>query len=70
MQSLQVRVKFGEKALEVWAVGAAAAYHLHLPKLYSRVVPARCSFRVSAKSKRLTVLLYKVADAEWRFLKG
>ena len=51
-------------------MGAEAAYHLHLPKLYSRVVPRRCSFRVSPKSRRLTVLLHKVADAEWRFLKG
>ena len=29
--------------MEVWAVGQAAAYHLHLPRLYGRTLPARSS---------------------------
>ena len=27
--------------MEVWAVGQAAAYHLHLPRLYGRTLPVR-----------------------------
>ena len=46
----QVRVLFGERSLEMWAVGQAAAYHLHLPRLYGRLIAHKCSVKVSTVS--------------------
>ena len=66
----QVRYKFAVQGLEVWAVGAAAAYRLHLPHLYGRVLPAKCAVRVRPGSCRLVVVLRKEADAAWPFLRG
>ncbi len=36
---VQVRTLFAERAVEVWAVGKAAAYHLRLTRLYGRTLP-------------------------------
>ena len=44
---MQVRVLFGVLSLEMWAVGQGAAYHLHLPRLYGRVVPKKCKVKVN-----------------------
>ena len=38
---------FGAQHLEVWAVGQAAAYHLHLPRLYGRVITKKCRVKVN-----------------------
>lgn len=38
---------FGERHLEMWAVGAGAAYHLHLPRLYGRLIPQKCRAKVN-----------------------
>jgi hypothetical protein len=65
-----VRVKFGERSLEAWAVGAKAAYHLHVPALYGRVIPARCRARAVLPSRKLILVLHKESDAEWKFLKS
>ena len=43
----QVRVLFGERSLEMWAVGQAAAYHLHLPRLYGRLIVHKCGVKVA-----------------------
>ena len=48
---VQVRVLFGVLSLEMWAVGQGAAYHLHLPRLYGRVVPKKCSVKVNQASE-------------------
>ncbi|KAL4419953.1 hypothetical protein ABPG75_007051 [Micractinium tetrahymenae] len=66
----QVRVLFGGQHLEMWAVGASVAYHLHVPKLYGKVVTKKCSVKVNQKAKKVYLLLHKECDAEWRFLKG
>lgn len=47
---VQVRTLFGEQRLEMWAVGGAAAYRLHVPRLYGRVIPAKCSVKVNQAS--------------------
>ena len=31
----------------MWAVGEAAAYRLHLPRLYGRVLPHKCRTKVN-----------------------
>lgn len=38
---------FGSQHLEMWAVGASTAYHLHVPKLYGKVVTKKCSVKVN-----------------------
>jgi hypothetical protein len=57
-------------SLEVWAVGAAAAHRLHVPRLYGRVLPSRCKAVVSARGTRVNVTLHKESDAKWPFLRG
>jgi hypothetical protein len=37
LSARQVRVLIGERCLEVWAIGAKAAYRLHIPRLYGKV---------------------------------
>lgn len=66
----QVRSLFGWQSLEVWAVGPSTAFHLHVPKLWARIIPGKCSVKSNTKSKKLYVRLYKERDAEWRYLKG
>ncbi|KDD72145.1 hypothetical protein H632_c3791p0, partial [Helicosporidium sp. ATCC 50920] len=68
LEASDVRTLFGAQSLEVWAVSPAAAHRLSVPKLWGRVVPSRC--RVRTKGARVTVVLHKESDAEWRFLKG
>ena len=66
----QVRTKFGDRSLEMWAVGCQAAYRLYLPKLYGRVLTKRCRAKVDTKARKVYLLLHKESDAEWRFLKS
>lgn len=47
LHPIQVRTLFGEQRLEMWAVGASAGYRLHLPRLYGRVIPKKCSVKVN-----------------------
>ena len=68
--SVQVRVAYRPTSVEMWAIGASAAYHIHLPKLYQVIVPERCTFKANSQRQKVYLLLHKQADAEWRFLKG
>ena len=63
----QVRTRFGEASLEMWAIGQRA-YQLHVPKLYGTIVPSKCKLRI--RPCKITLQLQKTSDAEWRFLKG
>lgn len=65
-----MRACFSERSLDAWAVGHAAAYHLHIPRLWGRVLPRRCSVKVNEKRKKAYLMLHKESDAEWRFIKG
>lgn len=65
-----VRVAFTADAAEMWAVCAGGAYRLHLPRLYRRIVPERCTFAVAPKAQRVTLRLYKAESALWRHLKA
>lgn len=65
----RLRAGFSATAAEVWAVGAAAAYRLHLPALYRRVLPGRCRARVS-RGGRVTVRLFKLESEPWRYLQA
>ena len=65
-----VRVAFAPDAAELWAVCAGGAYRLHLPRLYRRIVPDRCTFAVFPRSHRVTLRLYKTDSALWRHLKA
>ncbi len=65
-----MRTLFGERSLEMWAVGSQAAYHLHLPQLYGRVIVKKCRAKVNTKAQKVYLLLHKESDAEWRFLKS
>ncbi|KAL6768595.1 hypothetical protein ACKKBF_B11355 [Auxenochlorella protothecoides x Auxenochlorella symbiontica] len=66
----QVRTAFDWQSLEVWAVGQIQAFHLHVPKLWGRILPGKCGIKVNVRTKKLFVCLYKETDAEWRYLKG
>ena len=65
-----VRVAFTTDAAEMWAVCAGGAYRLHLPHLYRRIVPERCTFGVAPRSRRVTLRLYKAESTLWRYLKA
>ncbi|KFM23843.1 Pre-mRNA-processing factor 40-like protein A [Auxenochlorella protothecoides] len=69
-QVLRVRTAFDWQSLEVWAVGQIQAFHLHVPKLWGRILPGKCGIKVNVRTKKLFVCLYKETDAEWRYLKG
>ncbi len=47
----QVCTLFGAQSLEMWAVGEAGAYRLHLPRLYGRVLPHKCRAKVNQVSR-------------------
>lgn len=59
-----------ERELEMWAEGASTAYHLHVPKLYSRIIPDLCRKRSSSKHLKLHITLQKERNIPWKFLKG
>ena len=61
---------FAKSAIEMWAIGTEAAYHLYMPKLYSIIIPDRCVYEVDERRQKVMLQLYKQADAAWRFLKG
>ncbi|KAL4857085.1 Pre-mRNA-processing protein 40A [Chlorella vulgaris] len=60
----KVRVLFGERQLEMWAVGQVAAYHLHVPRLYGRIIVKKCKFKVNQKARKVFLMLQKDSDAE------
>ena len=66
----RVRVAFTEQSVEVWAAGDKAAYRFFLAKLYKPIIVERCTFKVSMKKKRITLILHKFDNLSWRFLKG
>lgn len=66
----QVHLSCKERELEVWAEGSNTTYHLHVPKLYSRILPERCKIKANSKRMRIYILLYKEFDIPWLFLKG
>ena len=67
--ALEVRSVILERSLDVWVIGKAKAYHLHIPKLWGKVVPAKCKTWIS-ESRRLRIVLFKEADGEWKYLRG
>ena len=68
--SVQVRTLIRDTSLEVWAVGQQAAYRLHLPRLYSRILPDRSILKVNSQRQKVYLLLHKVSDAPWPFIKA
>lgn len=65
-----MHILYKERELEVWAEGCNATYHLHVPKLYSRILPQKCKVKANSKRMRIYILLYKGIDIPWLFLKG
>ena len=65
-----VRSLSTERSLEVWAVGELGAYHVHLPRLYGRVLSDRTKVKVNQGKKKVFILLHKEKNAEWGYLKG
>lgn len=65
-----VRVRVTRTSLETWLIGTEKAYHLNIPRLYGKVVPERTKVTVNQNKNRVTLILYKEKDSEWKFLKG
>jgi hypothetical protein len=74
VQAAAVRTLVAPRSLEVWAVGAGAAWRLHAPLLYGRVLPERTRVRArvgaGGGATRVVVALHKETGVEWRFLRG
>lgn len=82
--STKVRSVLTERSIDVWAlveeekekegggggVVIIAAYHLFIPMLYGRIIPGKSKVSVSSSSGNVRMSLQKIADGEWRFLKG
>jgi len=76
----KVRSVLTERSIDVWAlveeekkeggVVIVAAYHLFIPLLYGRIIPGKSMVSVSSSSGNVRMSLQKIADGEWRFLKG
>ena len=67
---LQVHTLITAISVEVWAVGQLAAYRLHLPRLYSRTVHDKAQVKVNSSRQKVYLLLHKVSDRPWPFLRG
>lgn len=65
-----VRVRVTSSSLEAWLIGKEVSYHLHVPKMYGRVLPERSRIVTKEEKNRVTIILCKERDAEWHFLKG
>lgn len=65
-----VRAKVTCTSLETWLVGKETAYHLHVPKLYGKVLPERTKLVVKEDKNRVIFTLFKEKDVDWKFLKG
>ena len=65
-----VRARVTRTSMETWLVGKKTAYHLHFPTLYGKVVPERTKIITKEDKNRVTLILYKEKDSEWKFLKG
>ena len=65
-----MRTRVTATSVELWAVGQLAAYRLHLPKLYGATVPERCTVKVNSQRQKVWLLLHKVADSSWPFIRG
>ena len=65
-----VKVKFSERALDLWVVCEDAAHHLWIPKLYKTVQAARCVARPGGGHGQVVLLLRKLDTQPWRFLKS
>ena len=70
MFSPQVDFRCEASSLEMTAKGSAAEHHLRIARLYGRIIPDRCQIRVNAAKQRVCLMLHKVSDQEWQFLKG
>ena len=63
VQHEDVRCHFGERSLEMWAKGADAVWHLHIPRLYKKVLPERNCFKVvKGKANKVVISLHKVCQ--------
>ena len=58
------------RSVELWAIGQQAAYRLHIPRLYGPIVAERSVVKVNSQRQRVWLLLHKVADNPWPFIKG
>ena len=65
-----VRVAFADQSVELWAAGEKAAYRFFVSRLYKPIIVERCTFKVSQRHNRVTVILHKFDNLSWRFLKG
>lgn len=65
-----IRFRATETSLEAWAVGKEAAYHLHIPKLYGKILPERSKVVAKEGRNRIILILHKEKNSEWCFLKG
>ena len=65
-----VRTVILERSIDVWCVGIEGAYHLHVPRLYGRILPDRTQIRARPEKKKVLLVLHKESDTEWKFLKG
>eukprot|EP00873_Tetraselmis_striata_P034685 jgi/Tetstr1/454949/TSEL_041810.t1 len=56
-------------SLDLWAVGAKAAYRFYVPRFYQQVLVDRCTIVYSPKKQAVLVRLHKYSTEPWRFLK-
>ncbi len=60
---------FEASSTEIFARGQCFIYHLHLQKMYSKIIPAKCRVKVGREGRHMRVILGKVSDQEWKYLK-
>ena len=65
-----IRMRVTNTSMEAWLLGKKTAYHLHIPKLYGKVLPERSKIISKEGKHRVTLILHKEKDSEWKFLRG
>lgn len=70
LQKEDVKVRFKKQGLELWALTRDNAYHLSVPLLYKPILEERCRVKVNEAKGRISLVLHKYDNHEWRFLKG
>ena len=66
---MQISAKFESSALDIQAEGQTHTHHLCLAKLYSKVIPEKCTARVVKDGRQIRVSLRKVSTQEWKYLR-
>lgn len=60
--------RFETSSVEISAKGLSCVHHLHLQKMYSKIIPAECRVKMGKEGMQVRVIIAKLSDQEWKHL--